>query len=785
MLINLIILSFSFPELFFNMNPFSLNKTGFRRGRNSKYRSYSNKRIRLIERNARTLVHKSVRLKESFGAIGTKKKLSCALLNVDGLTDASLTDVKDVLFRKKPDLCVLLETKIRLEEEGPCLDVPGYDVSQRHRSDAAGDRGGGGIAIFTRKRDGLVFRSYDPDIENPAHVFVRTERAWTTVESVSGKTAVCAVYAGFQAPDDRHGEWNQNLYSVLKSEIVKLRTDGFRVVMLGDFNGHVGCDPTVGIVGNHAGVNRNGRRFLDFLAEAHCVHINGCPNLTRGLWTRQRGTVSTILDYCVVGMEHLSSILSMSIDDHGHFGGGSDHNWVFLDMIDSFVRKLRISNLPKRKLPWNITPTQDWSSFEATVDAMVDETDAATMNDAALANRTTNILMQSGLTTIGLRNVSSKSSMKATSLPKIMVDEIKLKRQLEKTWKSKTSFYSSLPAPLRTDQLQQEVEEAERLFLDQLAKVKESFFDRGKARRARILEQCSQKSTEALKCFWSHINKSAHKSCEIDAVLSPTTGILHCAPEEIALQVENHLVSVFNGSLEPIPVGPVDNGHGHGDHAYAGEPGPAMATSDPATDHPYSASASPRLPDSDGSTSIQTDPNGWLDKDFSLRDVERAVKTLKAGKAVGVDYVPNEFLIHAGVKFWKLLTILYNRVKKSGTFPPGWNQGRVALVHKKGMRELLGNYRPLTVIISLSGLYSRLMNERLTSVVETYGLLGQIQNGFRRGRCGSDNSFLLSTILWKSKSARKKVHLAFIDLTKVWILSQYFCPTSMIVIFEI
>ena len=71
-----------------------------------------------------------------------------------------------------------------MEEDGLCLDVPSYGVSQHHRSDASRDREGGGIAIFIRKRDGLVFRSYDPDIDNPAHVFVRSNRAWTKVEFI-------------------------------------------------------------------------------------------------------------------------------------------------------------------------------------------------------------------------------------------------------------------------------------------------------------------------------------------------------------------------------------------------------------------------------------------------------------------------------------------------------------------------------------------------------------------------------------------------------------------------
>ena len=80
----------------------------------------------------------------------------------------------------------------------------------------------------------------------------------------------------------------------------------------------------------------------------------------------------------------------------------------------------------------------------------------------------------------------------------------------------------------------------------------------------------------------------------------------------------------------------------------------------------------------------------------------------------------------------------------------------------------MGNYRPLTVINSISGLFSRILNERLTAVVEKHSLLGEIQNGFRKNRSAADNSFLLNTILWKQKHLRKKVHMAFVDLTKAY-----------------
>ena len=74
----------------------------------------------------------------------------------------------------------------------------------------------------------------------------------------------------------------------------------------------------------------------------------------------------------------------------------------------------------------------------------------------------------------------------------------------------------------------------------------------------------------------------------------------------------------------------------------------------------------------------------------------------------------------------------------------------------------------MTVIISLSGLYSRVLNERLVTVVESQGLLGEDQNGFRKGRRMGDNNFILDTILWKARALGQEVHLAYVDISKAY-----------------
>ena len=229
-----------FVLLLNKMNPFSYHHgfSRFRSGRNcASNLTFSKMKRQMNHRRTNNLVRRSVGRKDSYGFVQPKSRLKLGMLNVDGCSQDTLADVRDVLLHKGLDVCVLLETKNRLEDGDDALVVPGYDLTEVRRSDMAGDKGGGGIGFYTRKADGLLFGDHNPDILNPDHAFVRNERVWKTVESLQGKTAVCAVYAGFQAPDDRNHSWNDALYTVLRSEIAALRRDGFRIVLLGDFNG--------------------------------------------------------------------------------------------------------------------------------------------------------------------------------------------------------------------------------------------------------------------------------------------------------------------------------------------------------------------------------------------------------------------------------------------------------------------------------------------------------------------------------------------------------------------
>ena len=170
-----------------------------------------------------------------------------------------------------------------------------------------------------------------------------------------------------------------------------------------------------------------------------------------------------------------------------------------------------------------------------------------------------------------------------------------------------------------------------------------------------------------------------------------------------------------------------------------------------------------------------------LEQDFTEREVGGMIGQLKNGKAMGCDNVPNEALKNSVPEFVTAVTRLFNNIKKEGQAPETWKVGRLVLIHKKGPLTNMGNYRPLTVLAAMSGLFSRVLNERLTKVVERKNLLREILQGFRKNRRGADNMFVLNTIIMKGTATKKHTHLAYLDIKNIARIANS-CPESYSVV---
>ena len=129
--------------------------------------------------------------------------------------------------------------------------------------------------------------------------------------------------------------------------------------------------------------------------------------------------------------------------------------------------------------------------------------------------------------------------------------------------------------------------------------------------------------------------------------------------------------------------------------------------------------------------------------------------SLKQGKAVSVDKIPNEVLKNETSV--KLLHALYTNCFLSGIIPDEWHKSLITPIFKgkdKDPKEPL-SYGPVSLICNPCKGLSYILNKRLLGCLEGSGQLVEEQNGFRQDRSCQDHVFFLTTIIQNRLQAKK------------------------------
>ena len=697
--------------------------------------------------------------------IDKRSSIGIGCLNINGWSKVKESDVLQAIESKQLDVFSLVETKKKPKSKR--IEIEGFKVFEVRRKgdnlDGGSSKEGGGLACMVKTSAGVTFSQHQPSIKDPQLNYVSSERLWVKYTSPHGKTALCTAYLGFQAQDNRHLKWNEGIYQVLTDEIRDLRGQGYRVILVGDYNAWIGnVAEQGGIPGNHSRVTPNGMLFLEFLSNNNLSNVNAATRVVNGvekricdgLWTRHANDYasSSILDYVVVSKEHIWSALEMEVDQNGAHGGGSDHNMLFSRWSDKFISIPKVQ--PIRKPGWD-REGADWDKFKRVVQEETDKHNLETKSIDSLSDALTKILTK-GLTIAAGKKSSTPPKQKL--FPRHIVSLLKERKSLEKTFKTeKSRFAGASNDPLATnslivakDNLDAKTEELN---------IAKSRFER--QNRRPLLNLAKSKSRKDRKKFWDFVNRKTKRTTGIPPLQDKTSGILIHDNQDIANIARDYLKDIFSGSDDPI-TSPPNMDATVGDF-YSNDHPPTHAR-----DHEYCLNPNPRIPISGSGGFADNDPAGFLAKDFSVDEVSNIVKSLGNGKAAGHDELINEALKEAPPDFIKLLRTLFNMVKNQGKAPRAWKRGRIVLVHKKGPESEIYNYRPLTVLPCICGTYSKLINSRLTEVVERHRLLGEMQNGFRKDRSGLDSAYVLNTILWKAAAKKKKVNVAFLDIQKAY-----------------
>ena len=162
-------------------------------------------------------------------------------------------------------------------------------------------------------------------------------------------------------------------------------------------------------------------------------------------------------------------------------------------------------------------------------------------------------------------------------------------------------------------------------------------------------------------------------------------------------------------------------------------------------------------------------PTPSMTSEFSIHELNCAIRQLKNKKAPGKDGISNEMTRHLGSLAEQKLLDIYNHSWNTGTFPTSWKEAIIIPILKKGKdRHSKTSYRPINLLSCLGKTMERMVNRRLQHHLEKNGLLSPSQSGFRKNKSTEDQVTLLTQDIENGFQQRMKTLAVFVDLTKAF-----------------
>ena len=114
------------------------------------------------------------------------------------------------------------------------------------------------------------------------------------------------------------------------------------------------------------------------------------------------------------------------------------------------------------------------------------------------------------------------------------------------------------------------------------------------------------------------------------------------------------------------------------------------------------------------------------------------------------------------------LTKLFNQSINTGKFPQRLKHATVIPIHKKGAKEIIGNYRPISLLSVFSKILEKVMKKYLINFLETKAVLNSNQFGFRRGFSTFDALNIFNEEIYTALDLQNSLLSIHIDFTKAF-----------------
>lgn len=152
--------------------------------------------------------------------------------------------------------------------------------------------------------------------------------------------------------------------------------------------------------------------------------------------------------------------------------------------------------------------------------------------------------------------------------------------------------------------------------------------------------------------------------------------------------------------------------------------------------------------------------------EISKEEVHTSIKELDVNKGAGVDNINAYFLRQTADAIDEPICYLFNKCLRDGVFPKIWKSARIVPVYKGGSKKDIENYRPISILPTLSKLCEKLVHKAIYPCLHSSIL--QQQHGFVERRSTVTNLLIYTTDLFEGLDANKQIDSVYTDFRKAF-----------------
>ena len=164
---------------------------------------------------------------------------------------------------------------------------------------------------------------------------------------------------------------------------------------------------------------------------------------------------------------------------------------------------------------------------------------------------------------------------------------------------------------------------------------------------------------------------------------------------------------------------------------------------------------------------IKINPNMMYLHPITPSEILRHIDQLPSKNSSGYDSISNRFLKSIKHAITTPLTKIFNLSISTGEFPENMKLAEVIPLFKKGALDIMENYRPISLLITLSKLLEKCIYKRLYNFININNIFYSKQYGFRSNHSCEQAIQDLYGHLINSKEGQKSVAI-FLDLSKAF-----------------